>query len=133
MSDLPDWLTAYAQDCRVLFGLEAWDIVVKLVKAPDNDLEKEGHASINIRYLTAKIELNESMPDEGFRAILMHEMLHVALAPIEQAHLRIRELVRPRLQEHADELFADGLEQTIERMTRAMQREIKVREVRDGE
>lgn len=128
MPDLPDWLTAYAQDCRVLFGLEAWDIVVKLVKAPGDDLEREGHSVVNVRYLTAKIELNESMSEEGLRCTCMHEMLHVALAPLEQAHLRIRELVKPKLQEHADELFADGLEQAIERMTRALQREIKVRE-----
>ena len=123
--DLPLWLEAYAQELRTLFGLEAWEISVKLVRAPDDDLEKEGHSVINYRYLSARIELCESMSDEGKRHILMHEFLHVVLAPLEQTHSRIRELVKTKRREHLDELFADGLEQTIERLTRALQREIK--------
>lgn len=123
--NLPPWLLSYAQDCRDLFGLGDWYINVKLVRAPGDDLEREGHSRLNIRYLSAHIELCNGMPDEGLRHTLMHEMLHIALAPIELAHNRIRELVKEKYREHLDELFADGLEQTIERLTRALQQRIK--------
>ena len=125
MPDLPKWLEDYAQDCRKLFGLDEWEVSVKLVRAPGGDDEREGHAEVNFRYLSVKIELNETMSEEGFRHILMHEMLHATLAPIEQAFERTKELVKKGLRNHVDEMFADGLEQAIERLTRALQREIK--------
>lgn len=124
--NLPHWLIAYAQDCRRLFGIgDEWYISIKLVRAPGEDLEKEGQSRINVRYLTAHIELCESMSEEGLRHTLMHELLHVAFAPLELAHNRMRELVKEKHHAHLDELFADGLEQTIERLTRALEREIK--------
>lgn len=128
MADLPDWLEAYAQDLRTLFGLADWEIVVKLVRVPGGDPTNEGHSRTDFRYLSATIELNRKLPKEGLRAVLMHEMLHVVLAPIEQAYARICELVPEPLRGHALNLHDDGLEQTIERLTRALQREIKPRE-----
>lgn len=124
-TDLPTWAQTYAQDCRDLFGLGDWPIVVKLVRAPNNDIENEGYSSVNVRYLTARIEIRSGMSDEDTRQTIMHEMLHVALAPIEQYHLRIRELVDEKLREHVDELQSDGTEQAIQRLTRALMRQIK--------
>jgi hypothetical protein len=126
VTELPSWLTEYAQDCRKLFGLDEWEICVKLVKHPGgDDVEREGHCALNYRYLTATIELNETMEEDGLRSTLMHEMLHIVLAPIEQAHDRITELVKKGLRRHVAELMDDGIEQTIERLRRALQREIK--------
>lgn len=123
--NLPPWLLAYAIEVRDLFGLGDWYINVKLVRAPNDELENEGHARINMRYLSAHIELCESIPKDGLRHTLMHELLHVAFGPLELAHSRMRELAKEKHRDHLDELFHDGLEQTIERLTRALSRTIK--------
>lgn len=126
IENAPPWLVEYAQDCRRLFGIgDDWYISVKLVRAPDGDINKEGHSRINIRYLTAHIELCESLSEEGLRHTCMHELFHIAFAPLELAHLRILDLVPEELREHANELQADGIEQTIERLTRSIERTIK--------
>lgn len=125
MPELPQWIEDYAQECRVLFGLERWDITVKLVPAPGDDLENKGCARTNTRYFSALIELAQHLDDATMRATIMHEMLHVAFAPMAQAYFRIEELIPEKLRAHAEALHADGLEQTIEGITRAMQREIK--------
>lgn len=123
---LPDWLEQYIQDTRRLFGIgDDWYIVVKLVPAPDNDVSKEGYCELNIRYRTAKIYLNSAMEEDGLRHTSMHELLHVALAPLEINLLRVLDLVPEELRLHAQELFADGTEQSVETLTRALQRTIK--------
>lgn len=124
-TNAPPWLTDLARHYRDLFGIGAWYINVKLVRAPGGDIDKEGQSRIDLRYLSAHIELCETMPEEGLRHTLMHEMLHIALAPIDLAHSRMREMVKKKHRDHVDELFADGLEQTIERLTRALERHIK--------
>jgi hypothetical protein len=88
-SILPAWLEAYAQECRTLFGLEAWEIAVKLADVPGNEKGNEGFSWVNVRYLSAHIELRRDLTDTQLRSVLMHEMLHIALAPIAQAHLRL--------------------------------------------
>lgn len=122
MSDnnLPDWLQAFADRAVVLLGLDAWPIRMRLVRAPGGDPEREGQSVVNTRYLTAQIEINEIMTREGLQSTLLHELLHVALAPIEQSHLRVVELTPRKLRKHADELFSDGIEQTVEQLTRAL-------------
>ena len=122
---LPQWIEDYAQEIRTLFDLDVWQIVVKLSDSPGNDRANEGHASVDVRYLTARIELNPAFSEERMRATLMHEMLHVAFAPIAQAHLRVPALVPKGQRKHARTLLDDGLEQTIERLTRALQKAIK--------
>ena len=133
MSDaLPQWLEDYAQECRVLFGLEVWEIVVNVVDAPDGDKDNDGFSWVNVRYLSAKIELRRDQTDVQFRSVMMHEMLHVALAPISQAHMRLFELLPKKLRRHVKDICNDGLEQTIERLTRALQREITPSKTKDA-
>ena len=125
MTDTPQWITDYAQECRVLFGLERWDITVVVVTAPDNNLDNSGFATVNTRYLDARIELRETLNDANMRHTIMHEMLHVAFAPMAQAQFRVAELIPKKLRNHARALYEDGVEQTIEGMTRALQSAIK--------
>lgn len=125
MLELPAWVEAYVQECRVLFGLADWEIVVKMSDAPGGETTYEGHSSVDVRYVRATIELNPNYSDSEIRSTLMHEMLHVALWPIAQAHLRVPMLVPKAQRKHARTLLDDGVEQTIERLTRALQREIK--------
>ena len=122
MSDnnFPDWLQAFADRASALLGLDKWPITYAMSRAPAGDVEREGHSIVNVRYLTAHIELNNSMTPDGLRSTLLHELLHVALAPIEQSHLRVVELTPKKLRKHADELFSDGIEQTVEQLTRAL-------------
>lgn len=111
MADIEPWLEEYIQNTRRLFGI--------------GDVSREGHTELNIRYRVAKIELNQAMEAEGLRHTAMHELLHVALAPVELAQLRVTELLPEELRSHAEELFADGTEQAVEVLTRALQRSIK--------
>ena len=119
-NNLPDWLQAFADRAVVLLALDKWPMKIRLVRAPGGDPEREGHSIVNTRYLTAQIEINEIMTREGLQSTLLHELLHVALAPIEQSHLRVIELTPRKLRKHADELFSDGIEQTVEQLTRAL-------------
>jgi hypothetical protein len=126
--EIPAWLEAYAQECRVLFGLEVWDIVVRLVDRPGEEDGNEGHVTVNTRYLAATIELDRAKADDQaqMRRVVMHEMLHVAFAPISRAYLRTMDLLpKKALRRHAEQLYEDGIEETIERLTRALQKEIK--------
>lgn len=123
---LPQWIEDYAQECRMLFGLDDWQIVVKTVDAPNGDKGNEGFSWVDVRYITARIELRRDLDMNKMRHVTMHEFLHVALAPIAQAHLRVPNLIPKSHRKHARQLLDDGVEQTIERLTRALQRQIKL-------
>lgn len=125
MPQLPEWATAYAQECRVLFGLDRWQITVCGVVAPGDDLDNKGMAIVNTRYLSARIEIMHTLEPDEMRHTIMHELLHVAFAPMAQAHFRIEEVIPKKLRRHAEALYNDGLEQTIEGLTRALQQQIK--------
>lgn len=123
---LPEWLEQYIQDTRTLFGIgDDWHIVVQIVPAPGDDHTREGHCELNMRYRTAKIYLNSAMTEDGLKHTAMHELLHVAFAPLELSQLRVLDLVPEELRGHAQELFADGIEQSVEGLTRALQRTVK--------
>jgi hypothetical protein len=127
-ADLPEWLTDYTQDCRKLFGLDEWQIAVKFSETPPeyrDAVRWYGDAMHDPCSLTATIRLHFDATDEEQRDTLMHEMLHLALSLLNLANARIVELLPERLQDHANTLFSNALEQAIVRLTRALQREIK--------
>jgi hypothetical protein len=128
MPDLPKHLEAYAQDCRKLFGLDEWSISVIISETPpehQDDSRWHGDVDHDPCSLTATIRLHWDATDEEQRDTMMHEMLHIALGLLNLANRRVVELLPEELHEHADALFNDALEQTVTRMTRALQREIK--------
>lgn len=130
--DVPDWIAAYARDVRRLLGVgDDWHIWLDLVDRPDGDEDTDGCTHLEERYLKARIALRKGIEsDDRMRAVIMHELLHCALAPIDLSFDRVFDLVPNRLRTHAILLKQDAFEQAIERLTRALQANVRPRKKR---
>lgn len=125
---VPDWVGAYAQDVRQLLGIgDDWHIWIDVVDRPDDSDEADGCCDLDANYLKAKIEIRYGIDTkERVKAVVMHELMHVALAPISLAFDRTLDFMpKQKLNVHVRMLMSDATEQTIERMTRALQTNIK--------
>lgn len=112
---------AYAEQCRVAFGLEEWNIWFCEHDAPGGSTENAGHTDLNTRYLRATITLLRGLRPERRRSVTRHEMLHIALAPIDEKMRYIVAMLPKKERKRAREMYIDAEEQTIERLTRAME------------
>jgi hypothetical protein len=127
MSNTPKWIDDHLESLRDLFWLNQWQIAAEYVDNPAGDLEhgSDGNVTLETRYLTATIQLRRGITQERAKHVLMHEMVHVALARIAQATERISQLLPEELRQHAYELYTDAEEETVERMARALASQIK--------
>jgi hypothetical protein len=125
--ELPAWIREYAHALVDAFGLDEWTIYVRVVRHfSEEDTERvapghrlDGQSNVNTRYLSAAVDLSADLdPNGGGDVTVCHEFLHVLQGPVLTAMDRIMELVPPRLQNHALELFTDGNEQFVERLAR---------------
>jgi len=128
----PDWADEYFNDCRSLLGIDdAWDLWLLFVANPradedvDADNDADGVCRMEPRYLKATIRVRRGLSQQRTRSVIMHELFHVALAPLVLAAERTRDLIPDRLRIHAYQLHVDAEEQVIERLTRALQRGVK--------
>jgi hypothetical protein len=123
----PDWITDYATSVRDLLGLGEWRIFLKMTDSPGDDDDHDGATYLDTRYLKATIQLVRDWggDDAKMRRIIMHEHLHVALAHLDQAADRIIDLVPETLKSHAQQLYRDAEEQTIERLVRSLETSIR--------
>jgi len=134
----PDWAAEYFNDCRSLLGIDdAWDLWLLFVANPradadgdgdedtDADNDADGICCQESRYLKATIRVKRGLSQQRTRSVIMHELLHVAFAPLVLAAERTRDLIPDRLRIHAYQLHIDAEEQVIERLTRALQRGVK--------
>lgn len=128
---VPEWAEAYAQELRDLFGLGDWNIYPRQEDRPNGAADSDGCAIPDVRYLTASIILRRGLAETRGRHVLMHEMLHIVLAPLRrQIELLIQQLPEDQ-QDYALTLCSDAEEQIIERLTRAMQQHIKPSETKE--
>lgn len=123
----PTWITDYATSVRDLLGLGEWRIFVKMADSPGGDDAHDGATFLDTRYLKATIQLvrDWGSDDAKMRRIITHEHLHIALAHLDLAADRIIDLVPEELKHHAQELFRDSEEQTIERLVRSLETSIR--------
>ena len=119
-TDMPDWAVERLQRCIEVFGLSQWYISLDWADKPGGDDSMLAVTYIDARYRNANIELQRGTTEEKGKKALIHEALHVAFGPMEQAIIRIKEVVPSKLQKHAEELYNDALEQSIEGLARAM-------------
>lgn len=121
----PEWVTEYAQDCRQLLGIgDEWQITMSMVGELSN--ERAGQCSINYNYFIAKIELLDTIQDtEENRQLILHEMMHIALAEYEQLVTRFFNHLPKKMRKLAFRLSDDIQEKTIQRITWGMTRAIK--------
>jgi hypothetical protein len=117
---IADATAAYAEACRQAFGLQEWDIWLCEHDSPGGDDATAGYCELNTRYLRATITILRGLRPERVKAVIFHEMLHVALAFLAQAHEYTVELLPEELRPRAERWWTDAEEQTIERLTRAL-------------
>jgi len=123
---IPDWIVTAAQDARQLLGLDdGWHISIKMVDHPSGKPEFNGVAFVDTAYLSVRMELARDLkPDAEGHRVIMHEMMHVALAGIFQAASYGFNQLPKRARKVAMKVYNDAEEMAIQRMTRAMQRAI---------
>jgi hypothetical protein len=126
MRKVPAWMVAYAQVCREALGLADWPVAIVPVKRVDDSLSN-GHGTTRAlttsswRTLDAKLEIQRDLPaDADGYVTLTHEFLHMALVHQDQAVYRILDLLPRKRRTFAEQLWRDGLEQTVERLARAL-------------
>lgn len=122
--DPPPWIVAYAQDCRRLLGIgDEWRIVIQMVPAGDGTID--GICTADARYFNARIELSDNLPRNGDgHEVILHEMLHVALAPLAGLYDRLVGDMGWEARRVALGAYQDVEEQVIQRMTRALLRQV---------
>lgn len=115
--------SATFDEVRDLLGIDrGWRLWLREADHPGNNENADGQCELETRYLKATITIRRGLSAEREREVLLHELMHVALAPLDLANDRILELVPEAFREHATELYVDAEEQVIERVTRALQR-----------
>ncbi len=121
----PHWPSERAKatfnEVRALLGIDdGWHLWLREADKPGDYDNADGHCALEARYLKATVTIRRGLDTDREREVILHELFHVALAPIDLANDRIIELLPEALREHGETLFADAEEQVIERLTRAM-------------
>jgi hypothetical protein len=111
---------AYAELCRTALGLQEWKIWLSEHDAPGGDSDTAGYTDLDTRYLRATITLLRGLRPERVREVLLHEMLHVALAWLDQVLRNIVMRLPADDQTCAFALYGEVEDQTIERLVRAL-------------
>ncbi len=131
----PEWVKQYAQDCRVLLGIgDEWHISIFMNDRPDGMDTVGGSVQVDTQYFNAVIELrrdNFAEEDDEAHQIILHEMLHIALASyrlvVEQLFMGLPETMRAM----AETMVSQAEEQFIQRTSRALLRSISVKSDRN--
>ena len=121
----PEWVTEYAQDCRQLLGIgDEWQITVRMVAALPH--KRHGQTDINFNYFYADVCLLDTLEDnDATRQLILHEMMHIALAEYEQLTTRFFNHLPKKMQGLAMRLSEDIQEKTIQRITWGIMRNLK--------
>lgn len=121
----PEWISEYAQDCRRLLGIgDEWQITIRMVKELSD--KRAGEIDINFNYFYADISLLDTIQDtEENRQLILHEMMHIALAEYEQLTTRFFNHLPRKMRGLAMKLTEDIQEKTIQRITWGIMRTIK--------
>lgn len=130
----PPEIKAYIIDTRDLLGLGEWDITVRMVDTLGEEanadmgdgLEAAGDCTFQEPYRVAAIRLVRGRSPDAYREIVMHELLHCVVAPLQHAAQQlVVSLLPKRLSDHALELIQDGTERSITPLAKALVRGIR--------
>lgn len=120
MGDLPDWLNTELDDARRLFLInDAWRIGVTIEESDEFDGECEPDAE----YLNATIKFNAELgeKDECYRRrIVRHEVLHIALAEVDQVVEDMLCSLAQGEQMALRKAYRRSVERFIQRLTRGL-------------
>lgn len=124
-NDLPDAIKAYAADVRDLLGLQAWEIVIKVVDEIDGEPETGGLCTANEPYFIAEILLRRNLPADKVRETVMHEMLHIAMSTYDLAADYVKDMVPFKHQSNAARILTNAKERVVSALAKALVKGIK--------
>lgn len=107
-----------------ILRLRDYDIEPVAVRASYVDLQ-EGNVALyerQVGYRVARISLAMLRSDEQIEEALVHELLHIKLAPLEALYDNARKLVGSAAQELLTSCWADAEEPLINELTQALLR-----------
>lgn len=123
---LPNWLIEHLQATRQLFGVgDEWHIFPVLVQQP-GDKEFGAVTDYDTAYLNAVIKFDDDIRnnDQG-QQVVLHEVLHIALYELAQTFEYALKLLPTNGRDLFSAMWQDAEERTIQRITRAMQKQIR--------
>ena len=129
---VPKWMREYAMATRDLLGLHDWTITLQMSDATDDDKVHAGQAGADCEYnepyrlATITFRRGHSRPE--YEEFIMHELLHLSLAPLHVAALLLADLSAEVVSvphEIGRRVIDDGLERSITPLARALARGIK--------
>lgn len=135
MGSVPEWLTDLVQDARRLLGVgDDWSITVRVDRLPGGSPDNDAACEPDAVYLNADLTFAPDVqPGETAQMLVLHEVLHVAHAELDElvavicAGLPKNEQIRMR------DLYDDGVERMLQRISRAMVRHIRPQENGENE
>lgn len=129
-TDAPEWLTDMVQDARRLLGVgDDWQVSVNVVRIPGGDAANDAACTPDAVYLNADLDFAPDLqPSETTRAIVLHEVLHIAHAELDALASVICEGLPKSERLRMRDLYDDANERTLQRISRAMARHIRPQE-----
>jgi hypothetical protein len=124
--DRPAWLDAFVERARRDLGIDHWLLYVDMADIPNpHDPEADGSLSINHRYLYATMTLRATKMAEdtpGGRELILHELLHLAMAAPDHAVEQIVNIFIPKIphRQSAMQLHIDAVEPCVTALARAL-------------
>ena len=98
-----------------------WHITAKLSDKPNGSADTAGSALTNFKYLNASLEFIDTLqPGNEAKAIVLHELGHVAHAEIDDAVDFILAQVDEDRRGHFRELYDEALERYLQRLSRSL-------------
>ena len=119
----PKWLCEFTHRCVDALGLDKWDLYLIMRDRVENEegCTLDGKADSNPTYMFANVYFPYGIEETNYGyGVVLHELMHVALAQQDNAVQRIIELVPAELQDHANELWRHGNEHDIEMVSRSL-------------
>lgn len=123
MSDVKDWMVERIQEARELFGVGGadWHVRARLSDKPLGDAENDGSCQVDAVYLNATIELQPDMENnEAGRAIIYHEVLHVAHEEVDRAARAMMDRLPRKERKLLRKVYYEAVERFVQRTSRSV-------------
>lgn len=119
-NDVPQTLQDLAPGLAALFGVEHWDIWVSMADQPGGQ-DLGGICKTQIRYYCAEIEIRRDASFQRQQESLVHEFLHIVLAPVAAIIGRSLDRMTERERLLMEGPAYDAEEQVVELLRRSLQ------------
>ena len=117
--ELLDLLESRMTLWRKVLGIDPkWNVNITIVDHPNNDPTMDAGVRMDHVYFNASIEFSRIGDDDRIEEGILHETLHIALAPLRQALDYLIQMIPESQREFAETVADNGMEQSIQGMCR---------------